>query len=339
MSSRKTQIANGIEKDINFLLENPLKLKKFKNYIEMIKMKSRQRKESLLTQDHIKKNIEITRVWKYRYQNKMMQAFGITLQVRPKTFIRQTQVTLQFYKFRRSFQENLAREKKIIENKRWEVYKEVREKERQAELKIKLTKARAKHYFTLYTMLNAFKMGTEKLKNRKQKVLRNLRELFATKKIKLYQRRRMLKNGANLDIRVKQTLKQGLAFLQNVNIENNSLKAENIMVDFIRNIALRKFIKEKCINFILQVKVIQLFYKSRIKRKKQEEMLKIWKDHGVTTKSKSSKVKSKRNKLKKSASRQSNAFKAKTQAKSEVALAVATETANPESFFVTANNE
>lgn len=240
--------------------------------------------------------------------------------------------------FRRSFQENLEREKKIIENKRWEVYKEVREKERQAELKIKLTKARAKHYFTLYTTLNAFKIGIEKLKDKKEEVLRNLRHLFAVKKIKLNQRRRMIKKGANLDIRIKQKLKQGLTFVQNINFERNSSRAENIMVDFIRNIALRKVIKEKCINFVLQVKIIQLFYKSRIKRKKHEEMLKIWKDNGIISK-KTVKVKSKKNKIKKLVNKQSNTTNNKGQSKSVGIENSMKAVLKAEGIFITDNKE
>lgn len=37
VSQRKRQIAENIEKDIKFLLENPIKLRRFKTQIEMIK--------------------------------------------------------------------------------------------------------------------------------------------------------------------------------------------------------------------------------------------------------------------------------------------------------------
>jgi uncharacterized Zn finger protein len=61
-------VSQGIEQDINFLLENPLKLKKFQNYIEMIKTKSRRTKEKQHVRNHIKNNIEINFIRKYQPQ-------------------------------------------------------------------------------------------------------------------------------------------------------------------------------------------------------------------------------------------------------------------------------
>jgi uncharacterized Zn finger protein len=68
ISSHKALVSQGIEQDIKFLLENPLKLKKFKNYIEMIKTKSRRTKEKQHVRNYIKNNIEKNFMRKYQPQ-------------------------------------------------------------------------------------------------------------------------------------------------------------------------------------------------------------------------------------------------------------------------------
>jgi uncharacterized Zn finger protein len=61
-SLRKHEIKERIEKDIKFLIENPLKLRRFKSFIETLKIKMKRDKEKNYTQDHIKKNIEFSRI-------------------------------------------------------------------------------------------------------------------------------------------------------------------------------------------------------------------------------------------------------------------------------------
>lgn len=61
-SLRKHEIKERIEKDIKFLIENPLKLRRFKSFIDTLKLKMKREKEKNYTQDHIKKNIELSKI-------------------------------------------------------------------------------------------------------------------------------------------------------------------------------------------------------------------------------------------------------------------------------------
>ena len=58
---RKRQIAKSIKTDINYLFENPSKLKKFREHLNILKEAMEKQKEREQTQDHVQRNIELSK--------------------------------------------------------------------------------------------------------------------------------------------------------------------------------------------------------------------------------------------------------------------------------------
>ncbi|CAI2387874.1 unnamed protein product [Moneuplotes crassus] len=276
-SMRHKDLEDRIERDIEYLIDNPFKLKKFEAILDNIKQKHKSKKTAKHTENFVKKNISFpegyNRVRKTSYDQKVFHV-----------------------KNRRYYKEALDREKKIYDNQRWEIFRKNCDREKQMVLKTKIKKARAKHIFTLYNIRQVLRiLRNEASKKKEEMVLKN-RMRFASKKIHKNYQKSALNLAPTLYDRNVSRIRQSLSFSHVIQNDWYVEKASQCVRWILDEVSFRKHIQSKFINFTKSVAIIQVFYKERLRKKKEKEQRKIWEE---ARKSYKKKGKSKRHKNRK----------------------------------------
>lgn len=181
----------------------------------------------------------------------------------------------------------MKREDTILHNKRWEIFKLNRDKDIKCTLLIQKTQARIKHILILYTISNVIKESRTKLRIWKEEVLlENKRENASNKIIKSFTNR-INKFDNWVEKRTQTKIRESWSFIQNIIFEKANKEAINWVFQFISNIidllfnllgnlAFNKLTKDKLIKYMKQIKIIQVFYKRRLKLKIEEKRQKVF---------------------------------------------------------------
>lgn len=214
--TRKREIANKIEKDIEFLLENPLKLRKFQGLLKNIRQKQKRERKSKHSQDFINKNILLDH--KPRCQTRYCLLIPYSCDQRIKNV-----------KNRRYIITTLEREKKIVSNNRWELFRQHIQKQKHTHHLMKVANSRTKYFITLLLTRDIFRrLRNEVNLKREEMVLNNLKVFASCRIIKNY-KRKMKSFGEWLMERDCNRVRQSLSFLSNIQYEIGFQKGSNII--------------------------------------------------------------------------------------------------------------